>query len=291
MRIYIIVLLSFLPLLTFSQNDTTIYFGVNGKMGVVENAVIKKEIKQIWLKKTKVTTSKLNEDEWQFLFSEKIKVVNDSIFKIKIKGDEFTGRITRHIEKLETGNYKFTDWLDKRIKRIGFSTSKVPLLFDGEVTDFYANGRIKSVSQYKNNELITNKNWLPSGKHDVDNIFYSVDSTPLFEDGIGRLHQHILKTFKDSEVDVADVSGKIIVGFVVKTNGKITGIRIVKGITGQVNAVALHAFQTLMGNWKPAKLDNRDVNYFQLFPINFIYNQYDFDYLQLKGSMMYWEIN
>ena len=291
MRIILIVLLSFSPFFVFSQNDTTIYFGVNGKVDLVEKTEIKKEIKYKLFKKIKVNTYKADEDSWHFLFSEKIKFVDDSTFKIKIKSDEFSGRVKRRFEKQENGIYKFTDWLDDRIKRVGFSKTKIPLIFEGEVTDFYANGRIKSVSQYKNNELLTNKNWLPNGDPDVDDIFYSVDSGPLFDDGVGVLHQHILKTYKDSGIDVADVAGKLVVGFVVRTDGTIDGIRIIKGITGSVNAVALLSFQTLPGVWEPAKLNNRDVNYFQVFPINFITPQYDFDYLQMKGSMLYWVIN
>ena len=291
MRILIIIILSFSPFLLFSQNNKTIYFGANGKVESIEKAKIRKEIKYVLFKRVKVITSKADEDNWQLLFSEKIKTIDDSTFKIKIRSDEFSGRVKRQFEKQENGTYKFTDWLDEQIKRVGYSTTKIPLIFDGEITDFYPNGMIKSISQYKNNELITNKNWLPDGNPDVDDIFYSVDSGPLFEDGIGNLHQHILKTFKDSGIDVADVAGEMVVGFVVKTNGKIDGIRVVKGITPSVNAVALQSFKTLMGEWKPAKLNNKDVNYFQLFPINFIVPEYNFDYLQMKGSMLYWVIN
>ncbi|MCF6358423.1 MAG: hypothetical protein L3J54_11510 [Draconibacterium sp.] len=291
MRILIIILLSFSPFFVFSQKDTVIFFGVNGKVNYVEKADIRKEISSGLFKKTKIITSKANEDNWQFLFTEKIKIVNDSTFKIKIRGDAFSGRVKRQFEMQENGIYKFTDWFDERIKRVGFSKTKIPLILEGEVTDFYSSGRIKSVSQYKNNELITNKNWLPNGKPDVDNIFYSVSSRPLFEPGIGDLHKHILKTFSDSGVDVADIAGKLVIGFVVRTDGTIDGIRIIKGITGNVNAIASLAFQTLPGIWEPAKLNNRDVNYFQLFPINFITPEYNFDYLQMKGSMLYWVIN
>jgi len=291
MKIALIILLSFSPFFVFSQKDTVIFFGVNGKVKYVEKADIRKEITSGLFKKTKIITSKANEENWQFLFTEKIKIVNDSTFKIKIRGDEFSGRVKRQFEMQKNGIYKFTDWFDERIKRVGYSKTKIPLIFEGEVTDFYSNGRIKSVSQYKNNELITNKNWLPNGNPDVDNVFYSVNSKPLFEPGIGDLHKHILKTFSDSGIDVADVVGKLVVGFVVRTDGTIDGIRIIKGITGNVNAVVSLAFQTLSGTWKPAKLGDVNVNYFQLFPINFITQQYNFDQLEMSGNMLYWVIN
>ncbi len=291
MKRVLFFLLIFSPTLLFSQNKEVMYLGVNGKMGEVETPAIRKEIKNGVFKKEKVTTSILNDGRWQFLFSEKIKVINESEYKIKVRGDAFSGRITRRFGEQENGRWKFTDWMDEKIKRVGYSTSKIPLILDGEITDFYKSGQIKSISQYKNNELLTNKNWLPTGEQDVDNIFYSVDSVPLFKPGVQYLHKHILETFKESDVDVGEVSGRVVVGFVVRTDGKIDGVRIVKGIVGQVNAVALEAFKTIKGKWKPAKLAGKTVNYFQLFPINFLTQQYDFDYLALKGSTLYWVIN
>lgn len=281
----------FFPILGFSQTDTTYFFGVNGKMGEIENPKVKNEIKFDSSKKIVVTTSIKNDEIWRVLFQEKIKIQDDSTFRIKIKSDEFSGQVIRKFRKQANGNYIFTDWINDRIKRTGITKTKIPLIFVGEVSDFYANGRIKSVSQYKNNELVSNVNWLPNGEKNVDNIFYSVDSEPLFKDGIGRLHQHILKTFKDYKIELDGVQGNLVLGFVVCTNGKIEGIRVVKGIASQINSVAIKAFQTNLGVWTPAQINGVDVNYFQLFPINIIHKDYKFDSLEMDGRMMYWEIN
>ena len=105
------------------------------------------------------------------------------------------------------------------------------------------------------------------------------------------MHQHILKTFKDYNFDLTTVEGRIVVGFVVKSDGTIDAIRIIKGIAPTVNQIALNAFRSLDGDWTPAQLKDKDVNYMQVFPINFIYNVYDFETLELKGSMLYWTIN
>lgn len=291
MKRFVLLLIFSFPLFVFGQTDTTIYFGVNGKVNHVEKTAIKKEIDYRAGGKIQVKTYKANEGKWQLLYSEKIKVVNDSTFLIRMKGDEFSGRLTRKIELLGNGNYKFTDWLDDRIKRTGETKLKIPLFFDGDVTEFYTNGRIKSVSQYKNNELISNQNWLPNGKKTVDDIFYSVDREPLFNPGLGNLHAQILKKIKDSEFDLSTVEGRIVVGFVVMKNGEIDGVHIVKGLAGALDNIAVQALNSIEGTWTPAQLNNENVNYLQLFPINFIYTKYDFDYLELKGSMLYWEIN
>jgi len=279
------------PFFVVGKTDTTIFFGVNGKVESFKKADIRKTIKSRSGKSIKIFTDRANEEEWKLLFYEKIKLIDDSTYKIKVRGDEFSGKIIRRYVQQADGTYKFTDWLDERIKRIGHSRSKFPLLFEGEVTEFYSSGRIKSISQYKNNELLSNRNWMPSGDPVVDNIFYSVDRKPLFVDGIGQLHQHILKTFKDYKVDLSILQGTILVGFVVRTDGVLDGIRIVKGITPQVNAVALKAFQTSSGPWSPAYLNDQPVNYFQIFPINFLNNNYNFDSLEFDGEMLFWEIN
>lgn len=74
------------------------------------------------------------DDEWLPIYSESMKVENDSVFKIRMKGDEFSGRVIRIFEKLDDGSYQFTNWLDENIKRQGQTKSKIPLIFEGEVT-------------------------------------------------------------------------------------------------------------------------------------------------------------
>lgn len=285
------ILYLLLPLLVAGQRDTVYYFGANGVLTGFEKARVRKEIDYRRNKKIIVKTIKLEEDKEKLLYSEKIKVVNDSVYEIKMKGDDFSGQIVRRFERNEKGGYQFTDWLDERIKRTGITKKKIPLIFDGEVTEFYPYGRIKSISQYKNNELISNQNWLPGGEETVDNIFYSVDSEPRFEPGVANLNQQILERIKESKFDLATIEGRIVVAFVILKNGKIGGVRIVNGIANTIDKIVVQAVESVEGKWIPAQINRENVNYMQLFPINFIYKKHDFDYLELKGSVLYWQIN
>lgn len=280
-----------LPLFVAGQRDTVYYFGTNGRLADFEKASIRKEIDYRRNKKISVKTFKLDENKERMLYSEKIKMVNDSVYEIKMKGDDFSGQVVRRFERNENGGYQFTDWLDERIKRTGTTRKKIPLVFEGEVTEFYPYGRIKSISQYKNNELISNQNWLPSGEKTVDNIFYSVDREPRFEPGAANLNQQILKWIKESKFDLTSIEGRIVVSFVVLKNGKIDGVHIVKGITSTIDKLVVQAMESVEGTWIPAQLNHENVNYLQLFPINFIVQKHDFDYLELKGSVLYWQIN
>jgi hypothetical protein len=290
MKKLIFLLIIFLPFLGFSQKDTVFYYGVNGKIDNPEKKDIMKSIDYRRNNKIKVKTYKNSEPGWQLVYTENIKVLNDSIFDIRMKGDEFSGRVTRIFTPAANG-YKFTDYMDKTVKRTGTTKRKVPLIFDGTVTEYYNSSAIKSISEYKNNELISNQNWQPDGTPLVDNIFYSVDSEPLFEPGMGFIHQQIRQAIKDAKFDLLTVEGKMVVGLIITKEGKIEGVQIVKGISQVLNGILVDAFGKIEGAWVPAKLNGQNVNYFQTIPINFIYNKYNFDYLEMDRGMMYWVIN
>ena len=261
------------------------------KLKNIEQQEIKKEIDYRKRNKVRITTFKLIEGRWQQLFREKIDIEDDGkVFRINIKGKEFSENFARVFED-ENRHFKFTDWVDGKIKRTGQASSKIPLIFDGEVTEFYPDGSKKSISVYENNELISNRNWLENGEEYISNVFYSVDQLPGFTPGMGVLHNYILKYFKNSGVDFTGFDGKMVIGFVVMENGGIDGIRIEEGIGTRINTIAMKAFAGLPPNWQPAKLDGETVRYYQLFPINFIYHDYEFDYLDFSGSRLYWEIN
>ena len=62
------IILMILPAVVFSQNDTVVYFGVNGKLKNIEQQEIKTEIDYRKRNKVRITTFKLIEGRWQQLF-------------------------------------------------------------------------------------------------------------------------------------------------------------------------------------------------------------------------------
>lgn len=290
MKKIVFILIMFLPFFGFSQKDTVYYYGVNGKIDNPLKKDIMKKVDYRGKNKIKVSTYKATEIDWQLIYTEKIKVISDSIFEIRMKGDEFSGKVTRVFEPIDKG-YNFTDRMSNSVKRSGTTKLKVPLIFDGTVTENYNSGKIKSESVFKNNELISNKNWLPDGTQVVDNIFYSVDNEPRFEPGMGFIHQQIRQAIKVAKFDLLTVEGKMVVGLIITKDGQIGGVQIVKGISQILNGILVEAFGKIEGAWVPAKLNGQDVNYFQMIPLNFIYNKYNFDYLEMDRGMMYWVIN
>ncbi len=291
MKKLIIIIIILIPVFSSGQRDADYYYGVNGRMENPDKKVLKKSVDYKGKNKIRVKTFKSTEDGWQQIYNEKIKVVSDTIFEIRMKGNSFSGKVEREFKALENGYFEFTDRTKNGIKRKGKSKQKVPLILDGEVVEYYENGTKRSVSQYKNNELISNKNWQPDGTEIVDDIFYSVDSEPRFEPGMGFIHQQISQAIKKANFDLLTVQGQMIIGLVITKEGEIGGVRIVQGISQTLNGILVEAFGNIKGAWVPAKLDGQDVNYFQMLPINFIASQYNFDSLEFTGGMMYWVIH
>jgi len=292
MKHLLIFLFVLIPAFLMGQNDTLVFFGPNGKMNPAENPVLKKEIKFRGKNRAVIITEKIADDGTiNFLFRERMVKKEPDLFQIRVKGRDFSERIVRRFESQPDGTLKFTDLQNERIKRTGYTLSKIPLVFHGELTEYHPNGNIKAVSVYENNELVSNQNWRENGERYIDNIFYSVDREPRFLRGTRALHDHVLKVFRESKVDLSQLEGRLLVGFVVMENGDIDGIRIEKGLGLEMNNLALTAFHTLRGEWQPARLNGENVRFYQQFPINFIYRKFDFDYLEMKGSMLYWEIN
>jgi len=287
----IIVLLSFylISATAFSQKESIDYIGKNGKLTTIDHAEIIQKTRVKSKSETIVESLALQDSKWRKVYSEKLTKQNDSTYHIRSNNEKGeVESVTRIYYPLANGTFRFKDTHKGQLMRIGNSTTKIPLTLQGEVTEYYQNGQKKSISQYNKNELVSNQNWTEDGEKYIDNIFYSVDTEPGFVPGMGVLHKHILKSFKDAGIDISSISGSIIVGFVVTEKGHIDGLRILKGLGPSINNVAVESFINLMGEWTPAKLNNQPVRYFQIFPINFIYIEQHFETAEMRGSTLHW---
>jgi hypothetical protein len=290
MKLLYTLLVFFIPLTVLSQKSETIWLGPNGKIDPVIK-VMKKEVEFRNKRKATVKTYLVGSGPDKLLFTEHVSINTPHESQIRVKGEGFSEILTRTFVMHADGKFRFTDIQDGRVRRTGSTSSKIPLILQDTVRDYYKNGNQKSVSVYLNNELISNRNWKENGEKYIDDIFLSVEEEPLFKPGTISLHDHVMNTFKNSLIDFTQVEGRMIVGFVVMETGDIDGIRIEQGLIPELNELAIKAFSSLTGEWQPARLNGENVRYYQLFPINFIYRNYDFDALELRGGSLYWEIN
>ncbi len=279
----------FIVCTAFAQKESVVYIGTNGKLTTIDQAIFMQKTIKKSSKITTVQTYQLTDTKWVKLFTEKYKTLNDSTYQINGNRENYKGTTFRTFTKQADGSFKFRDVVKDKLVRSGFAESLIPLLVHGQVTEYYPGGNKKSVSEYNENELVSNENWYETGDKYIGNIFYSVDSYPTFNPGIKVLHQHILKGFKDAGIDIVSISGSIIIGFVVMENGTIDGIKIIKGLGPTINSVAYESFVSLKGSWTPAKLNDKTVRYFQIFPINFIYKSQSFEFAEFgKGGILHW---
>lgn len=288
-RITLILSFFFIASSVFAQKESVVYIGTNGKLTTLDQAIFMQKTLKKSSKVTTVQTYQLTEAKWEKLYTEKYKTLNDSTFQINGNRENYKGTSFRTFKKQADGSFRYRDIANDQLVRSGFAKSVVPLLVNGQVTEYYPGGNKKSVSEYENNELVSNENWKENGDKYIDKIFYSVDSDPTFNPGIKVMHQHILKGFKEEGIDISAISGSLILGFVVMENGTIDGIRIIKGLVPNINSVAFKSIASLKGSWTPAKLNDKTVRYFQIFPINFIYKQQSFEFAELgKGGILHW---
>ncbi|MDP2891188.1 MAG: hypothetical protein Q8P34_19750 [Bacteroidota bacterium] len=279
----------FIASTAFAQKESVVYIGTNGKLTTIDQAIFMQKTLVKSSKITTVQTYQLTDAKWTKLYTGKYKLLNDSTFQINGNRENYRGTTFRTFTKQADESFKFRDVAKDQLVRSGFAKSLIPLLVHGQVTEYYPGGNKKSVSEYNENELVSNENWRENGDKYVDTIFYSVDSDPTFNPGIKVMHQHILKGFKDAGIDISSISGSLILGFVVMENGTIDGIKIIKGLAPNINSIAFESFTTLQGSWTPAKLNGKTVRYFQIFPINFIYKQQSFEFAELgKGGILHW---
>ena len=288
---WFVIAFLFLAIEGFSQKQAILYTGVNGKITREEDAIRKKETKVQSDRKVNSVTYALTDGQWQKQYREKIRKDRDETYQYNVKGPGISETFTRVFDHVSDSGVHFKDYMAGKKTKEGQALSKFPLVLHGEVTEYYPDGQVKSQSIYRNNELVSNQNWLPSGEKYIDNIFYSADREPLYSLGMGQMHRHFRQAFIQSGLDISHLTGRIIVGFVVMETGEIAGPRIVSGMTSGLNAIALEAAGTLMGKWQPAQLNGKDIRYFQTFPIQFMHRENIFQNVEFDGTMIHWDIN
>lgn len=288
-RILVLFISLFISLPAISQKETIRYIGTNGKLTTLKDASYLQSIKTKSKKESRVQTYQLADLKWKKIYTEHYKKLNDSTWQIRANGEDIPPVNIRYFSKLTDTLWRFRDEVEGMVIRKGTALSVIPLLVDGQVTEFYPGGAKKSVSLYENNQLISNENWNEDGQKYIDNIFYSADEYPTYKAGNKALNEHILYCYKNSGLDISTISGSIIVGFVVMENGTIEGIKVLKGLGPKLNQTACNAFATLKGQWTPAKLNNKTIRYFQVFPINFIFNEDRIEFAEIRDAVLHYQ--
>jgi protein TonB len=102
-----------------------------------------------------------------------------------------------------------------------------------------------------------------------ENVYTVVENSPEFAGGITALYTFLGKNIKyPKEASEANVRGKVLVTFVVGTNGAVRDVKLLKGLGYGTDEEAIRVVKA-MPNWKPGSQDGKNVAVKYNLPISF----------------------
>lgn len=257
-------------LLLWSQEQGTYYYGPNGEIiDSTNKALIYNEVK---LRKNgggTVRTFKRTATGWIDTRIEKIGKERKGIQRVRYKEGTFFARFyKREMKQVDPASYSFTDFKGSRTIQKGYSSTQIPIHYDGLVTRYYKDGTLASESEYRNNYLISNRNWNPDASPYIDNIHYSADKAPVHPFGEAFILNFITTQMAEQEFPLNEVEDELLIAFVIMETGELKGVRILKGKVESVNQFFIKTLEALPGEWEPAILEGQKVRYFITMPIS-----------------------
>lgn len=100
-------------------------------------------------------------------------------------------------------------------------------------------------------------------------IFLVVEEQPEFPGGMAKLMEYLRNNIKYPQIAKENgIQGKVFVSFVVDPNGKVTRIKVVRGVDPALDAEAIRVVEN-MPPWKPGKQRGKPVYVQYNLPINF----------------------
>jgi len=134
-----------------------------------------------------------------------------------------------------------------------------------------AKGQRASVSQdttVEENELSSLKSRKVSYSKKEQEVLF-VELMPQYPGGKDAMNEFLKENLVyPTEAKEKNISGKVIVQFVVENNGKITNVKVLHGIGGGCDEEAIRVVSS-MPNWKPGKQNGKSVPVFYTLPLTF----------------------
>jgi TonB family protein len=103
-------------------------------------------------------------------------------------------------------------------------------------------------------------------------IFESVHENPEYPGGVKQMHEFISGNIKyPMEAERNDISGKVFVKFIVRKDGSISDLKVLKGIGFGCDEETIRVLSQ-MPKWTPGKHNGEPVNVMFTMPVNFELN-------------------
>lgn len=287
--LWIILLIAALPFRLSGQKELY-YYGSNTKpVEQLSQAMEYAEVNKKSERKYVIRTYNKLKDKWVLVNIEKIRDRGDGNQVVFYnKGTFFPRRFYREMEKGASGEYHFRESTPGILLRTGTSSRYLPLHLEGVVTRYHSNGKVKSISLYRDNQLLFNENWLSDGSKYIDSLFYSVDKEPEYQMGNNFFRSFLFQKLADSKLDLTQIEDKVVIGWVVMKTGELEGVIALQGKSRELNELLVSAISELPGYWTPAELNGKKVRYFMSIPLNFIQREASFQDVELSSGMLYY---
>jgi hypothetical protein len=108
-------------------------------------------------------------------------------------------------------------------------------------------------------DRIFDEEWIPvpdvPASEDAPDTFMVVEEFPKFRGGAGAMNEWIKSNLERSGIVL---SRKVFIGFIVETNGQLTGFRVLRGDTPETDSAVINLLRT-MPAWKPGKHEGKEV--------------------------------
>jgi len=104
-------------------------------------------------------------------------------------------------------------------------------------------------------------------------LFTSLTIPPVFKNGDLGVLQYVKDNVKYPQSAIKDsVEGRVFVGLVIDTLGRVTNVKIIRGARSDLDSVCISAISK-MPNWKPGEINGNLVKVQFVIPIKFVLNK------------------
>ncbi len=150
---------------------------------------------------------------------------------------------------------------------VGFETSTVPVT-DKKVIDVKLKSK-KDGTPIGLHEVVV-AGYKPTINYESEEIFTTVEENPSFPEGIKAMYQYIARNLRYPEpARRANVQGKVFVKFIVRKDGSVSDLQILKGIGFGCDEETVRVLGS-MPKWTPGKQNGKPVSVYFTMPVNFV---------------------
>jgi TonB family protein len=138
---------------------------------------------------------------------------------------------------------------------------------NGELTTWHANGQLKRKDVYVLDSAISGQCYTAAGK---DTAWFPFHISFKYGNDIQEVSGFVRKNIRyPKSAYKAGIDGTVQIQFIVEKDATLSGVRIRRSVSTEIDAEALRVFKTVPARWKPALEDGEPQRGYGILPIVF----------------------